>query len=88
MAYFKLCNVIQIMWRNFEFYYRMSIMLYFNSIGGQMATHNIVIVPMYGGFIAKVSFRFRFRFSYVTTTSVFVLVLDGWILFYIQIVCT
>ena len=30
----------------------------------------------------------RFRFSYVTTTSVFVLVLDGWILFNIQIVCT
>ena len=31
--------------------------LYFSSIGGQMVTHNIVLVPTYGGFIAKVSRR-------------------------------
>ena len=30
-------------------------MLYFSSIGGQMVTQNIVVVPTYGGFIAEVS---------------------------------
>ena len=30
-------------------------MLYFSSIGGQMVTQNIVVVPTYGGFIAEVN---------------------------------